>query len=60
MNLRERWREGMSSSEPGLIFGLLQLVLGKQEVSVRTNQRVQPYEEHIQAYLGGNEGEDSI
>ena len=31
MNLEKFWHEGMSSDNPGCIFGLLQLILGKQE-----------------------------
>ncbi len=31
MSIIEKWREGMSSKRPTLIFGLLQLILGRQE-----------------------------
>lgn len=31
MNLIEKYNEGMSSDNPGCIFGLLQLILGKQD-----------------------------
>ena len=30
MKLAEVWQEGMSSEHPGCVFGLLQLILGRQ------------------------------
>jgi hypothetical protein len=31
MEIVKMWNEGMSSDNPGCIFGLLQLILGKQQ-----------------------------
>jgi hypothetical protein len=48
MNITEIWNEGMRAENPGCIFGLLQLILGKQS----------GYEQES-IYLGNDDGEGS-